>query len=105
MIWKLYVFPSPGDSVNNKTDYFYFAQVSRLATRTPDPAHLATQTYPVSGIYVWRNVQNNITSNAHVQAINLAQILDFNTWKLSVNAQPNAVDVPTENIDLQLRNK
>jgi len=57
MIWKLNVFPSPGDSLINKTGYSYFAQVSRLATHTPDPVHLTTQTYPVSGIFVWRNAQ------------------------------------------------
>jgi hypothetical protein len=36
MIWKVNVFPSPGDSVINKTGYFYFAQVSRLVIHTPD---------------------------------------------------------------------
>jgi len=46
------VFPSPGDSVSDKTDYFYFAQVGGLPTQTPDPVHPTTQTYPVSGIYV-----------------------------------------------------
>jgi len=52
MIWKLNVFPSPGDAVINKAGYFYFAQVSRLATNTPEPVHPTTQTYPVSGIFV-----------------------------------------------------
>jgi len=70
MIWKMNVFPSPGDSVSDKTDYFYFAQVGGLPTQTPDPVHPTTQTYPVSGIYVWRNVQNNSISNAHGLAQN-----------------------------------
>jgi hypothetical protein len=73
MIWKMNVFPSTGDSVINKTGYFYFTQVSRLTMHTPDPIHPTTQTYPVSGIFVWRKVQNNSTSNAHVQVVNLAQ--------------------------------